>query len=170
MLIRIITLTAILAAHWSIGGAQTVIERDSRYEQQETLRNLDKGIFFARVAPFMVGKNVMRIPVPELNNVLADDYTRIDTKGRVITRDQELAKIKESSTKRAKSMQVTDCQVQVYQDMAVVRSTYNVDDPYDYDWYPTGDYRVTNLYKKRDGKWYLALSHWTMIFEPEKPQ
>jgi len=136
---------------------------DQSYEEQQKVYLLNKGILFARVAPFMVGKKVMQATVPDLSEVLAENYVRIDFRGRLFTKEQELLRHKEAATNPAHAMQIVDSEVNVWESVAVAKDTYKVENPYDTDLYPTGAYRVTNIYTKIKGKWYLSLTQWTTL-------
>ena len=168
---RFVELTMILVFSAAMAAGQSNANQDyKQYEEQETLRQLEKGIFFARIMPTMVGKRIMQALVPDLSEVLAPDYIFIDARGQVITKTQELERFNDSAATPPQTFGITDSQVQTSGDMAVVRSTFKLDKPYDYELYPTGDYRVISIYMKRSGKWLLTLSQWTRIADEIKQE
>ena len=138
---------------------------DRGYSEQRAVLVINKGIFFARLAPYMVGKTLMQTAVPELGEVLAENYVRIDFRGRVFTKEEEVLRHREAATNRANTMQIVNSEIRVWENVAIAKDTYRIENPYDSDLYPTGEYRVTNIYRKSQGKWYLTLTQWTMVTE-----
>lgn len=136
-------------------------------EEQTALRKLDQGIFFTRFMPLLSGAQMKEpaVTFAVLKDVLADDYSRIDPKGQVITKEQELAKLQELPLPIPKSRngRVSYDQIQISETMALVKSQVKIENSENADIEPNGQYRVTNIYRKENGKWLLFSSQWTTV-------
>lgn len=134
-------------------------------EEQTALRKLDQGIFFTRFMPMFSGVQMKEpsVSFPLLKDALADDYSRIDPKGRLITKAQELTKQQEFHLPTSRNGRVSYDQIQIAETMALVKSQVTIQNSENDDIEPNGQYRVTNVYRKENGKWLLFSSQWTTV-------
>lgn len=162
----LVTASLLLATLTVFGQAQNQPGSASAAEQ-ERIRQLDKGIFVVRLAPLMENIQSQKIMIPKFGETLAEDYTRINAKGQLITREQELTWFEEAKPPITLSgnfkAQLNDVQVQVYESVAVVKERVEIEKNEQLDFEPPGKYQVTNIYTKRDNKWLLISSQWTAI-------
>ena len=93
----------------------------------------------------MVGRKLLGAITPDLKDVLSDDYTRIDSQGQLINREQELERLKDTGVSPASYFKIIEKQAQVYGNIGFVKSVLEIDNPYKTD-YPSGKYRVLNIY------------------------
>ena len=104
---------------------------------------------------------VMKKDIAWLDRILADDIMETDGEGNVYTKAQDLAEVKSGVYAITSSVQ-DEIKVRVYGDMAVVtgRSTnkgqYKGKDI-------SGQYRWTDTFIKRDGRWLCVATHSSRI-------
>jgi ketosteroid isomerase-like protein len=135
--------------------------------QNEEIFQLEMGIMFARLVPVkqitllsLQGKSE-KIAIPDLNEVLADEYIRIDARGQVITKHAELEKSRQTTLSQPCKGYIGNIQFTVLGDVVVVKSLTTMESCDNKNFESTGQYRVTNIYSKRQGKWQLLSSQWT---------
>ncbi len=91
----------------------------------------------------------------------ASDWVLIDPVGGTLTKAQAVAALKDG-TISFQSMVLDEVQVRVFGNAAVVqvleteKSSYKGEDT-------SGQYRLTDFYAKRDGRWQVVLSHVTRV-------
>ena len=96
-----------------------------------------------------------------LNRVMADDWSLTTPDGTVQTRAEALADLK-SGNMKFDATEVDDIKVRVFGDTAVVtghsrdKSTYKGKDV-------SGEYRFTDVFVKRNGKWQAVATHVTAV-------
>jgi hypothetical protein len=161
-LVLVVSLTA------ATGPAQPA-ETNEPNDPKAELLWLDLGILIARMRPAPApGKAPQitlpeKVAVPDLSEALAEEYSRIDARGQVITRQAELEKSRGKVMTQPCQGYIRDMRIHLLENAAVVRSLIRVESCDNRDYEPPGQYRVTNLYAKRQGQWRLMSSHWTTI-------
>jgi ketosteroid isomerase-like protein len=95
-----------------------------------------------------------------LDKLYADEYFSTDSEGVIITKAQDLAQVKASST--ASPFALSDMKVRVYGDTAVVTGVNTVH------WTVNGKERLgpirfTDVFVKRDGRWQVVASHGSKV-------
>ncbi|MCI0487982.1 MAG: nuclear transport factor 2 family protein [Blastocatellia bacterium] len=161
---RLTLLSMILVAGMMIAMGQTrPAETDNPSNQKEVIHRLEMGIMFARLVPVSLPGKPQKIAIPDLNEVLADEYSRIDAHGRVITKQAELEKSRQTMLSQPCKGHIRDYRIIVLEDSAVVKSLINVESCDNRNFEPTGQYRVTNIYARRQAKWQLISSQWTTV-------
>ncbi|MEJ7698452.1 MAG: nuclear transport factor 2 family protein [Pyrinomonadaceae bacterium] len=96
-----------------------------------------------------------------LDRIEADDYIFTDADGSLVTKKQDIADIT-SGNLTAESINVDEMKVRVFGDTAVVIGRTTVKAQYkgkDI----SGQYRVTDVFLKRNGKWQAVASHFSRI-------
>jgi hypothetical protein len=96
-----------------------------------------------------------------LDHVLADEYTFIDEGGRLLTKPHIVESFR-SGDHHVFSYQMSDETVRVYGDAAVMTYRYIATENYkgkD----ERGDYRVTRLFSKKNGRWQIVAGQETRI-------
>ena len=96
-----------------------------------------------------------------LEKLYASEYLFTDPFGAVVTRDQDIANVK-SGDFVLKSFEISDVKVRVYGDVGVMtglnrsQASFKGADA-------SGDYRFTDVFVKRDGRWQVITSHLTRV-------
>lgn len=96
-----------------------------------------------------------------LDRVYADDYTLITAEGTVRKKDEQMSEFR-SGQLQFRPVEILERTVRVYNDSAIVlsqeRSTIilNGQDI-------GGDFRVTRVYIRREGRWQLVVTHATPV-------
>jgi len=104
---------------------------------------------------------VVKVDLAFLDRILADDLTDTDDEGTVWTKAQDLANLKSGDYKCTSAVSA-DRQVRVYGDTAVVtgrntnKAQYKGVDK-------SGQYRWTDTWIKRDGRWQCVATHGSKI-------
>ncbi len=104
---------------------------------------------------------ILQGDVDALDRMTADDYTFITLRGELRTKDEILKGFKSGSFKYD-SRQISDLNVRVYGDAAIVtgRSIQNGrENGKDY----SGDYRFTRVYVRQNGHWRTVALQTTLI-------
>ena len=96
--------------------------------------------------------------------VLADDFTFTNPFGEVMTREQRIAEIKPGGV-HFDAYTVDDVNVRVFGDTAVVTNRASLTGKRG-DQALSGQYRVTQVFVKRDGRWQLVAAQSTKIAQP----
>jgi hypothetical protein len=149
-------------------GQTRPVETNPNELKAEILR-LDLGILIARIRPAVAPEKAPKVALPEkvvipdLNEALADDYTRIDARGRVITRQEELERRRGVVMTQPCKGRIRDIRVELLENAAVVKSLIRVESCDNSNYESSGQYRVTNIYARRQGKWQLRSSQWTGV-------
>ncbi len=160
---KMIVLIVVVIAIVSTSFAQAAKVASSSGEE---LQKLDNGIFLARMMPFLSGATLNnKVPVPDLNLVLASEYTRIDSQGRTFTKIQELESLKGAALPTPRKGNKDSTHVEQYGDTGMVRYLAMIQNDENYDFEITGRYLVTNVYIRREGRWQLISSQWTRVNE-----
>lgn len=147
------------------------LERSSKPAiDEDIVRRLEKGIFFARFPlPILIGSVTKRIPPADLNTILAEDYIRIGAGGEIITRQQEIANPQLSGYPgfggsvfftQPVGASIEDLSIRMYGETGIATSLLIIKES------RSGveeirKYRVTNVYVKRGNRWQLVSSQWT---------
>jgi uncharacterized protein (TIGR02246 family) len=130
--------------------AQTPVQTQTQSVEEE-IKKLEKEIGHAWAAR----------DVASYDRILADDYMWTDFDGTVWTKAQDLEDLK-SGTVVNTSYAVDDWKVRVYGDAAVVTGRTTVKET----WKGkdvSGQYRYTDTWVKRGGRWQLVASHTSKI-------
>ncbi len=96
-----------------------------------------------------------------LDRIEADDYIFTDADGSLVTKKQDIADIT-SGNLTAESINVDEMKVRVFGDTAVVTGRITTKGQYkgkDI----SGQYRFTDMFLKRNGKWQAVASHFSRI-------
>jgi hypothetical protein len=147
------------------------LERSSKPAiDEDIVRRLEKGIFFARFPlPIPIGSVTKRFPPADLNTILAEDYIRIGAGGEIITRQQEIENPQLSVYPgfggsvfftQPVSASIEDLSIRMYGETGIATSLLIIKEN------RSGveeirKYRVTNVYVKRGNRWQLVSSQWT---------
>jgi hypothetical protein len=165
---QITLLSLILVVSMTAATGQTGLAETNHPSSQEAeILRLDLGILMARTraaaSPDKAPKIVLpeKVVVPDLSEALADDYTRIGSRGQVITRQEELEKSRGIVLTQPCTGRIQDIRVHLLDTAAVVTSLVRVESCDNKNFESAGRYRVTNVYAKRQGKWQLMSSQWT---------
>jgi uncharacterized protein (TIGR02246 family) len=130
--------------------AQTPAQKETGSVEQE-LKKLEKEI----------GHAWAKRDVASYDRILTDDYTWTDFDGIVWTKAQDLETLKSGEVVNT-SYAVDDWKVRVYGDTAVVTGRTTVKET----WKGkdvSGQYRYTDTWVKRAGRWQLVASHTSKI-------
>jgi ketosteroid isomerase-like protein len=109
------------------------------------------------------GDAVVKVDLPFLDRILAEEITGTDSEGTVWTKAQDLATLKSGDWK-CTSAANDDIKVRLYGDTAVVtgrntnKSQYKGADK-------SGQYRWTDTFIRRDGRWQCVATHGSKIVE-----
>ena len=127
---------------------------------EDIVRRLEQGIFFARFPLPKFGSLTKRFPPADLNTILAEDYIRIGAGGEIITRQQELEKPQLSVYPGFVGASIDNLSIRMYGETGIATSLLTIKES------RSGveeirKYRVTNVYVKRDNRWQLVSSQWT---------
>ena len=109
-------------------------------------------------------ENILKNDIAFFDRILADGYTEADSEGNVNTKSQYIANFK-SNTFVVTSAVLDDINVRVYGDTAVVTGRNTMKGQYkgkD----DSGQYRWTDIWVKRDGRWQCVAGHGSRI--PQK--
>ena len=159
---RLIVLMMTLSAAAVIASGQ---QRDDRSAQPQTpeeeIRNMEIGILWARVMPWFRGASIKKVRVPDLRDALAEEYVRIDARGRLFTKQEELENTAGIALPTSRKANVDEIKINIYGNAAVVRSLVTIENEENYDLEDTGRYLVTNVYARREERWLLVSSQWT---------
>ena len=96
-----------------------------------------------------------------MDRIVASDWVLIDPTGTIVTRAEIIGDLRSGALK-FQSMTPRDVQVRIYGDTAVVsgrsvdRGTYKGTDI-------SGEYRFTDVFVKRDGRWQAVSTHLTRV-------
>jgi hypothetical protein len=146
------------------------LERSSKPAiDEDIVRRLEKGIFFARFPLPGFGSLTKRFPPADLNTILAEDYIRIGAGGEIITRQQEIENPQLSVYPgfggsvfftQPVSASIEDLSIRMYGETGIATSLLIIKES------RSGveeirKYRVTNVYVKRGNRWQLVSSQWT---------
>ena len=147
------------------------LERSSKPAiDEDIVRRLEKGIFFARFPlPIPIGSVTKRFPPADLNTILAEDYIRIGAGGEIITRQQEIENPQLSVYPgfggsvfftQPVGASIEDLSIRMYGETGIATSLLIIKES------RSGveeirKYRVTNVYVKRGNRWQLVSSQWT---------
>jgi hypothetical protein len=147
------------------------LERSSKPAiDEDIVRRLEKGIFFARFPlPIPIGSVTKRVPPADLNTILAEDYIRIGAGGEIITRQQEIETPQLSVYPgfggsvfftQPVGASIEDLSIRMYGETGIATSLLIIKES------RSGveeirKYRVTNVYVKRGNRWQLVSSQWT---------
>jgi len=147
------------------------LERSSKPAiDEDIVRRLEKGIFFARFPlPIPIGSVTKRFPPADLNTILAEDYIRIGAGGEIITRQQEIENPQLSVYPgfggsvfftQPVGASIEDLSIRMYGETGIATSLLIIKES------RSGveeirKYRVTNVYVKRGNQWQLVSSQWT---------
>ena len=137
---------------------------------EDIVRRLEKGIFFARFPlPIPIGSVTKRFPPADLNTILAEDYIRIGAGGEIITRQQEIENPQLSVYPgfggsvfftQPVGASIEDLSIRMYGETGIATSLLIIKES------RSGveeirKYRVSNVYVKRGNRWQLVSSQWT---------
>lgn len=160
---KIVILIIIMATIVSVSFGQAA---KGTSDSNEELQKLDNSIFLARMMPLLAGASLNnKMLVSDLNIVLASEYTRIDSQGRLFTKMQELESLNGSALPTSRKGNKENTHVEQYGDTGLVRCIVTIHNEENYDFEATGRYFVTNVYIKREGHWRLVSSQWTHVSE-----
>lgn len=158
-------ISAMLLLVPSPGGQTSANQVAELTTEQQAIRELDRGILVARVIPFRTGRLFGKVKVPVLEEVLAAEYRRINSRGRLFTKAEELEISKGINLPGTRRGQAGTEQIRVTENMAMVRSIVMIENSDNSDLEPTGSYRVINIYTRQNERWLLLSSQWTTISE-----
>ncbi|QQS45211.1 MAG: nuclear transport factor 2 family protein [Acidobacteriota bacterium] len=136
---------------------------DNIQTTKEKLHELDTGIFLASIMPTLSGRSINQISIPDLNVVLSNEYTRVDSQGKLFSKADELEAVTGRTLPTPRKGNIEDYHIEIFDAVAIIRSVISLKNEENYDMEPTGHYRVTNLYIKRNEGWRLVSSHWTRL-------
>src|SRR5262245_33856812 len=136
---------------------------------EDIVRRLETGIFFARFPLPKIGSVTKRFPPADLNTILAEDYIRIGAGGEIITRQQEIENPQLSVYPgfggsvfftQPVGASIEDLSIRMYGETGIATSLLIIKES------RSGveeirKYRVTNVYVKRGNRWQLVSSQWT---------
>lgn len=142
-------------------GQTERLEANKRVAESEDIYELEMGIMFARLARASQPRKAQGIVIPDLNSVLADDYTRIDARGQVITKQAELEQSRRATLSQPCRGRLGNIQIIRLENVVVVKSVISVESCDGSSFEPPGRYRVTSIYANRQGRWQLLSSQWT---------
>lgn len=108
-------------------------------------------------------KNDAAVPT----RILADDFTFTNPFGEVMTKEQRIAQIKPGGV-QFDSYNVDDVSVRVYGDTGVVTNRASLTGKRG-DQVISGQYRITQVFVKKDGNWQLVAAQSTPIAAQPKP-
>ena len=98
---------------------------------------------------------------PTLARIYADDYTLVTAEGAVRTKEVQMSELR-SGELQFRPVEILERAVRIYNDSAIVlsreRSTI-IRKEQDIG----GDFRVTRVYVRRDGRWQLVVTHATPV-------
>ncbi len=97
-----------------------------------------------------------------LDRILADDYTFVDDRGEVTTKQQVLASFGTGGDRTITSYQIVDPLVRVYGDAAVMVYRYVSHEEYNGQ-DDSGNYRVTRVFLRRNGRWRIVAGQETRL-------
>jgi len=136
-------------------SAQTTVDRPSSSENvQEEIKKLEDE----------PNRAILHGDFATLDRMTSDDYSFITLRGELRTK-AEIVKGFKSGTFKYDSRVVSDMNVRVYGDTAIVTGRAiqkGVEDGKDY----SGDYRFTRVYVKQNGRWMTVALQVTLIAKP----
>lgn len=104
---------------------------------------------------------LLKRDVAALSRIVADDWTNIDLEGAILTKAQTLANLKSGEDVYTSAV-ADEMKVRVYGDAAVVTGRWTIKEQYkgkDV----SGQYRFTDTWIKKDGRWQCVVSAGTKI-------
>jgi uncharacterized protein DUF4440 len=136
---------------------------------EDIVRRLETGIFFARFPLPKIGSVTKRFPPADLHTILAEDYIRIGAGGEIITRQQEIENPQllvypgfggSVFFTQPGGASIEDLSIRMYGETGIATSLLIIKESRN-GVEEIRKYRVTNVYVKRGNRWQLVSSQWT---------
>ena len=147
-------------AGYSAEGARLFLSLAKEWREKTDAERLSAEQEFKKLEE-EIGQAWAKRDVASYDRILADDYTWTDFDGIVWTKAQDLEMLNSGEVVNT-SYAVDDWKVRVYGDTAVVTGRNTVKEM----WKgrdTSGQYRYTDTWVKRDGRWQLVASHTSKI-------
>ena len=152
-MLRILPLFLVSLIASSITFGQELTKGDPAYAAGEEVRRLQDALIEAYIHRDVVA----------MDRILASEYTFInDDAGGVVNKKQVLDSFNYGGDRQIISYTREDDNVRVYGDVAVLTYRYQSKETYKGQ-DTSGDYRVTRIFVKRDGRWQIVFSQLTLF-------
>jgi Lipocalin-like domain/Domain of unknown function (DUF4440) len=156
MMLRILPLFLLSIIASSLTFGQELAKGDPAHAAGEEVRRLQDALIEAYIHRDVIA----------MDRILADEYTFInDDAGGVANKNQILDSFNSGGDRQIISYKREDDNVRVYGDVAVLTYRYQSKETYKGQ-DNSGDYRVTRIFVKRDGRWQILSGQETRVPNP----